>query len=141
LCSAAIRSSASGAELGGSSTTCSHPMGGEPGGEMRKFFSIAGGRRWVPLGGVKGVGSARNTRRTKDELKVCELERKHKRVILVGHRHTFLESHRSPIHHNMSWLRQHCPRIHRRRRHVKTFLAAPTHEFSRGMRSGCVGHP
>lgn len=40
---------------------------------MRKFFSIAGGRRWVPPGGVKGVGSARNTRRTKAGLKAWEL--------------------------------------------------------------------
>ena len=30
---------------------------------MRKFFSIAGGRKCAPPGGVTGVGSARNTRR------------------------------------------------------------------------------
>ena len=63
LRSAAMRSSARGVELGGSSTICSQPTGGEPGGEMRKFFSIAGGRRCAPPGGVTGVGSARNTRR------------------------------------------------------------------------------
>jgi hypothetical protein len=74
LCSAAMRSSASGRALGGSSVTCSHPMGGEPGGEMRKFLSIAGGRRWVPPGGVTGVGSARKTRRTKAGLKAYESE-------------------------------------------------------------------
>ena len=41
---------------------------------MRKFFSIAGGRRWVPSGGVTGVGSARKTRSTNAELKARELE-------------------------------------------------------------------
>lgn len=41
---------------------------------MRKFFSIAGGRRWVPPGGVKGVGSPRNTRRAKAGLKAYESE-------------------------------------------------------------------
>jgi hypothetical protein len=52
LRSAVMRSSASGAAFGGSSTTCSQPTGGEPGGEIRKFFSIAGGRRCEPPGGV-----------------------------------------------------------------------------------------
>jgi hypothetical protein len=41
-------------------------MGGEPGGEIRKFFSIAGGFRKLMCGihefsplGIKGFGSAR----------------------------------------------------------------------------------
>jgi hypothetical protein len=139
LCSAAMRSSASGKALGGSSTTCSHPTGGEPGGEMRKFFSIAGGRRWVPSGGVTGVGSARKTRRTKAGLKARESE--HGVVWYAGGRHTSLESHRSPTRRNTSWLRQHCPLIHRRRRRAQKFSGAPTHGFSRVMRSGRVGHP
>lgn len=63
-----MRSSARGAELGGSSTVCSQPTGGEPGGEIRKFFSIAGGWRWngdleeLDDSDIMGVGSARNTR-------------------------------------------------------------------------------
>ena len=43
LRSAAIKSSASGVALGGSSLTCSQPTGGDPGGDIRKFFSTAGG--------------------------------------------------------------------------------------------------
>jgi len=42
--------------LGGSSAICSQPMGGDPGGEMRKLFSIAGGRRCEPPGGVSVSG-------------------------------------------------------------------------------------
>ena len=41
-----MRSFAKGVEFGGSSRICSQPTGGDPGGEMRKFFSWAGGRRW-----------------------------------------------------------------------------------------------
>lgn len=43
--SAAMRSSARGVGFGGSSSIGSQPTGGEPGGEMRKFFSCFGGRR------------------------------------------------------------------------------------------------
>lgn len=59
----------------------SQPTGGEPGGEMRKFFSMAGGRRWYGEksvaelddgddGDMIGVGSARNTRRVVSGLQV-----------------------------------------------------------------------
>lgn len=41
-----MRSSASGVGLGGSSLMGSQPTGGEPGGDIKKFFSIAGGRRY-----------------------------------------------------------------------------------------------
>jgi hypothetical protein len=62
-----MRSSARGVGLGGSSWTCSHPTGGEPGGEIRKFLDVSGGQRKTPPGPVVGgdmiVGSARNTRR------------------------------------------------------------------------------
>lgn len=67
---AIIRSSARGVLLGGSSRICSQPTGGEPGGDMRKFFSSAGGRRRFGLSSCsRGVGSARNTRRTTGRLK------------------------------------------------------------------------
>ena len=72
-----IRSLASGVEFGGSSRICSQPTGGDPGGEIRKFFSTVGGLRWngenldfVPFGDEEpddegiGVGSARYTRNT-----------------------------------------------------------------------------
>lgn len=65
--SALMRSSARGAAFGGSSLIGSQPTGGEPGGEIRKFFSSSGGRRKLlreELGedGSIGVGSARYTR-------------------------------------------------------------------------------
>lgn len=59
-----------GAGLGGSSRICSQPSGGEPGGEMRKFFSCAGGLRylfpspWFTSSSSMGVGSALKTRMT-----------------------------------------------------------------------------
>ena len=60
---AAMRSSARGEWLGGSSTICSHPTGGDPGGEIRKFFSSLGGRSRSGLSSCsRGVGSARKTR-------------------------------------------------------------------------------
>ena len=70
LCSAAMRSAASGVAFGGSSLTGAQPIGGEPGGDMRKFFVGDGGARWcgsrvAGSGGVdaSGVGSPRKTRR------------------------------------------------------------------------------
>lgn len=59
-----MRSSASGVEFGASSRMGSQPTGGEPGGEMRKFFSSSGGRKkWFfdepGEDGSMGVGSAR----------------------------------------------------------------------------------
>jgi len=71
LRNAKIKSSARGEELGGSSTMGSQPTGGEPGGEIRKFFSIGGGRRWKGSNSSVGegcaivVGSARYTRNTR----------------------------------------------------------------------------
>jgi hypothetical protein len=44
-----MRSSASGVGLGGSSLIGSHPSGGEPGGEIRKFFVGDGGAKWYGL--------------------------------------------------------------------------------------------
>jgi hypothetical protein len=63
-----MRSSARGATFGGSSRICSQPIGGDPGGEMRKFFSIAGGRRKFSFdvaddGERMGLGSERYTLR------------------------------------------------------------------------------
>jgi hypothetical protein len=61
-----MRSSARGAEFGGSSRICSQPMGGDPGGEIRKFFSIGGGRSKFSSavgddGEKMGLGSERYT--------------------------------------------------------------------------------
>jgi hypothetical protein len=72
LLRAEMRSSARGVALGGSSTICSQPTGGEPGGEMRKFFVVSGGQRYGPSGpslmGSVGVGSPRKTRSTMGSL-------------------------------------------------------------------------
>jgi hypothetical protein len=114
---AAMRSSASGATFGGSSATCSQPTGGEPGGEMRKFFSRGGGRRSASLGGVGGVGSARNTRRTNPGLKQRQQSgRSVGRWVMMKAwaRRTFREWHRFVIRRSRSWLRRRCPRIRRR---------------------------
>lgn len=77
LLRATIKSSARGVLFGGSSRICSQPTGGEPGGEMRKFFSSAGGRSRSGLANwSSGVGSARNTRRTTDGLvDVCDVSK------------------------------------------------------------------
>ena len=46
-----MRSSANGVALGGSSLMGSQPTGGEPGGEIKKFLSMGGGRRcWSSRG-------------------------------------------------------------------------------------------
>lgn len=69
LRSATMRSSARGVAFGGSSRICSQPMGGDPGGDIRKFFSIGGGRRNFSSnvgddGEKMGLGSERYTRKT-----------------------------------------------------------------------------
>lgn len=68
---AARRSEANGEALGGSSVICSQPIGGEPGGEMRKFFSSGGGARWLYVGSFRrasGVWRARKTRSVQNAL-------------------------------------------------------------------------
>jgi hypothetical protein len=80
--SALIRSSASGAAFGGSSLIGSQPTGGDPGGEMRKFLSIAGGRKKLASGTdwpklvIKGLGSALYTRKI-----VCDMSEVPRRII------------------------------------------------------------
>lgn len=64
---ATMRSSASGVGFGGSSLIGSQPTGGDPGGEIKKFFSIAGGRRYCSSAMAeklsnRGFGAARYTR-------------------------------------------------------------------------------
>lgn len=62
---AATRSSASVSVFGGSSTIGSQPTGGEPGGEIKKFFSIPGTLKWRLSSSfpVIGVGGREKTRR------------------------------------------------------------------------------
>jgi len=59
-------SSASGVGFGGSSLTGSQPIGGEPGGEIKKFFSNSGTFRWLKSGTEAskriGLRSAKYTR-------------------------------------------------------------------------------
>lgn len=69
-----MRSSASGVAFGGSSLIGSQPTGGDPGGEMRKFFSMAGGRRyWSSAMALKlsmiGLGEERYTLNVVSSLK------------------------------------------------------------------------
>lgn len=44
--------------FGGSSRTGAQPTGGEPGGEIKKFFSSAGGRKWYGENSGRDVGES-----------------------------------------------------------------------------------